>query len=115
MLEFTATQLDRLAAATFDRYKRALADYFREKFPDAPAVQDSDGLQQLVVRAVDQGYRRGLRSTQSMASYVSLAVLLNENIDGMPEIDALFGFSGIDADAKVRLLAEALIERLRGV
>lgn len=113
MLEFTASQLDEIEAATFERYKRALASYFRTAFPDAPAVQDEAELQETIARAVEAGHRRGLRTSEGMARYVTLAVMLNEHLDEMPEIDQAFGFSGIDADLKVRILSDAVIDRLR--
>lgn len=113
MLEFTTSQLDEIEAATFERYKRGLVSYFRAAFSDAPAVQDEAELQALVAHAVEAGHRRGLRTSEGMARYVTLAVMLNEHLDDMPEIDQLFGFSGIDADLKVSILSDTVIERLR--
>lgn len=113
MLEFTASQLDRIEAAILERYQRALAGYFRAAFPDAPAVQDEAELAAIIARAVEAGQRRGLRTSEGMAAYVTLAVMLNEYLDELPEIDQAFAFSGVDADLKVRILSEAVIDRLR--
>lgn len=112
MLEFTASQLDAIASGALERYKRALARYFRERFPKESAAHDAASLHEIISRTVNAGLRLGIRSGDSMARFVALAVLVDDSCAESQEVRALFSFSGIDADQKAHMLADAVIGRL---
>lgn len=114
MLEFTASQLDAIGAGALERYKRALVAYFREQFPKQSAAHDEASHREIVSRAVDAGLRLRIRSSDAMARFVALAVLVDESCVENQEVRAYFAFSGVDPDQKAHMLAEAVIDRLGG-